>query len=73
MKVNTKVQVFRLFENKDNTSSYQQHGGNATGRRLRKVKNIASTQPSRFRAKDDLDNQENMTNDSKSPSKGNHI
>ena len=55
----------------DNTSSYQQHGGNATGRRLRKVKNITSTQPSRFRAKDDLDNQENMTNDSKSPSKGN--
>ena len=69
----TKIHVFRFFENKDNTSSYQQHGANATGRRLRKVKNIASTQPSKFRAKDDLNSQENMTNDNKSPSKGNLI
>ena len=59
-----------MFENKDNISSNQQYGGDATGRRLRKVKNIASTQPSKFRAKDDLNREENMTNDSKSPSKG---
>ena len=56
--------------NIDNTNSYQQHGANATGRRLRKVRNVNSTQPSRFRAKKESDNPENMTSDSISPSKG---
>ena len=57
-----------ITKQKDNTSSFQQHG--ATGRKLRKEKYTVASNSSRLRARNQANNQETMTNDNTLLSKG---